>query len=58
MAAAGTPVKIELVKVPAGNYAERSAYMIMSGDIPDLIYFKEEMRGLPYRGYWKIYVHM
>ncbi|HEY9055298.1 MAG TPA: extracellular solute-binding protein, partial [Rectinemataceae bacterium] len=40
MAAAGTPVDIELVKVPAGNYAEKLGLMIMSGDIPDLIYFQ------------------
>ena len=40
MAAAGTPVKIEVVKVPAGNYAEKISLMIMSGDIPDLIYFQ------------------
>lgn len=40
MAAAGTPVDIELVKVPAGNYAEKISLMIMSGDIPDLIYFQ------------------
>lgn len=40
MAAAGTPVDIELVKVPAGNYAEKISLMIMSGDVPDLIYFQ------------------
>jgi len=40
MAAAGTPVDIELVKVPQGNYAEKLSLMIMSGDIPDLIYFQ------------------
>lgn len=40
MAAAGTPVDIEIVKVPAGNYAEKVNLMIMSGDIPDLIYFQ------------------
>ncbi|MHB0897058.1 MAG: hypothetical protein ACYC1A_05880, partial [Spirochaetales bacterium] len=40
MAAAGTPVDIEIVKVPAGNYAEKISLMIMSGDIPDLIYFQ------------------
>lgn len=40
MAAAGTPVDIEIVKVPAGNYAEKIGLMIMSGDIPDLIYFQ------------------
>ena len=40
MAAAGTPVDIEIVKVPAGNYAEKLSLMIMSGDVPDLIYFQ------------------
>ncbi|MDP2791889.1 MAG: extracellular solute-binding protein [Rectinemataceae bacterium] len=40
MAEAGTPVDIELMKVPAGNYAEKISLMIMSGDVPDLIYFQ------------------
>jgi putative aldouronate transport system substrate-binding protein len=40
MADAGTPVDIELVKVPQGNYAEKISLMIMSGDVPDLIYFQ------------------
>lgn len=40
MTKAGTPVKIEVVKIPAGNYAEKLSLMIMSGDIPDLIYFQ------------------
>jgi putative aldouronate transport system substrate-binding protein len=40
LAAAGTPVDIDLIKVPAGNYAEKIGLMIMSGDIPDLIYFQ------------------
>jgi putative aldouronate transport system substrate-binding protein len=40
MADAGTPVDIELMKVPAGNYAEKISLMIMSGDVPDLIYFQ------------------
>ncbi|MCE5255962.1 MAG: extracellular solute-binding protein, partial [Spirochaetaceae bacterium] len=40
MAAEGNPVDIELVKVPAGNYAEKISLMIMSGDVPDLIYFQ------------------
>jgi len=40
MAAAGTPVKIEVVKVPSGSYAEKVSLMITSGDIPDLIYFQ------------------
>jgi len=40
MADAGTPVDIEIVKTPAGNYAEKVGLMIMSGDVPDLIYFQ------------------
>jgi putative aldouronate transport system substrate-binding protein len=40
MAEAGTPIDIELVKIPAGNYAEKVSLMIMSGDVPDLIYFQ------------------
>jgi putative aldouronate transport system substrate-binding protein len=40
MAAAGTPVSIELLKTPAGDYAQKIALMVMSGDIPDLIYFQ------------------
>ncbi|MDP3179333.1 MAG: extracellular solute-binding protein, partial [Spirochaetaceae bacterium] len=40
MAEIGKPVDIELVKVPQGNYAEKISLMIMSGDIPDLIYFQ------------------
>ena len=40
MAEAGTPVDIELIKVPQGNYAEKISLMIMSGDVPDLIYFQ------------------
>ncbi len=40
MAAAGVPVDIEVMKIPAGNYAEKLSLMIMSGDVPDLIYFQ------------------
>ena len=40
MAAVGKMVDIEIVKVPAGNYAEKLSLMIMSGDVPDLIYFQ------------------
>lgn len=40
MAARGTPVDIELIKVPQGNYSEKISLMIMSGDVPDLIYFQ------------------
>ena len=40
MAAAGTPVDIKVLKTPAGNYAEKLGLMVMSGDIPDLMYFQ------------------
>ncbi|MFZ4617637.1 MAG: hypothetical protein ACOYM2_15755, partial [Rectinemataceae bacterium] len=40
MAAAGTPVDIEIIKTPAGNYAEKVGLMVLSGDTPDLIYFQ------------------
>lgn len=40
MADAGSPVDIEIVKTPSGNYAEKLGLMIMSGDVPDLIYFQ------------------
>jgi putative aldouronate transport system substrate-binding protein len=40
MAAAGTPVDIQVLKTPAGNYAEKLGLMVMSGDIPDLMYFQ------------------
>jgi len=40
MAKAGTPVDLELLKTPSGNYAEKIGLMVVSGDIPDLIYFQ------------------
>jgi len=40
MAKAGTPVDLELLKVPSANYAEKIGLMVVSGDIPDLIYFQ------------------
>jgi len=40
MAAAGTPVDIEVVQVPAGAYAEKLSLMIMSGEVLDLVYFQ------------------
>jgi ABC-type sugar transport system, periplasmic component len=40
MADAGTSVDIEIVKIPSANYAEKLGLMIMSGDVPDLIYFQ------------------
>jgi len=36
----GQKVKLELVKVPDGAYAEKLNLMLMGGDIPDLIYFQ------------------
>jgi len=33
-------VDIEVLKTPAGTYAEKIGLMVMSGDIPDLIYFQ------------------
>lgn len=33
-------VKFELVEMPQGNYAEKLNLLLMSGDIPDLIYFQ------------------
>ncbi len=40
MTAAGTPVDITLLKTPAGDYATKISLMVLSGDIPDLIYFQ------------------
>jgi len=40
MAAAGTPVDIQIMKTPAGDYAQKIGLMVMSGDIPDLMYFQ------------------
>ena len=36
----GLKVKFELVEMPQGNYAEKLNLLLMSGDIPDLIYFQ------------------
>ncbi len=36
----GQEVKLEYVKMPDGAYAEKLNLMILSGDIPDLIYFQ------------------
>ncbi|MGX1195094.1 extracellular solute-binding protein [Metabacillus sp. SLBN-84] len=33
-------VKFELVEMPQGNYAEKLNLLLMSGDIPDMIYFQ------------------
>ncbi|MGO4124834.1 extracellular solute-binding protein [Inquilinus sp. YAF38] len=40
MAAKGHPIKIDLVDVPPGGYADKLSLMLLSGDIPDLIYFQ------------------
>lgn len=40
MAAAGMPVDIQLLQTPAGDYAQKIALMVLSGDVPDLIYFQ------------------
>ncbi|MCK5200487.1 MAG: extracellular solute-binding protein, partial [Spirochaetales bacterium] len=36
----GQKVNLELIKVPDGAYAEKLNLTLMSGDIPDLIYFQ------------------
>lgn len=40
MAQEGTKVKIELVEMPSGNYAEKLNLMLLGKDIPDIIYFQ------------------
>lgn len=40
MAAQGTEIDIQLVEVAAGGYADKLNLMLLSGDIPDLIYFQ------------------
>jgi len=40
MAAEGTTVHINLVEIPQGSYGEKLNLMIMSGEIPDIIYFQ------------------
>ncbi|MBU3143966.1 extracellular solute-binding protein [Clostridium sp. CF012] len=40
MAEEGTKVKIELVEMPSGNYAEKLNLMLLGKDIPDIIYFQ------------------
>ena len=40
MAAQGNEVHIELVDLPASGYADKLNLMLLSGDIPDLIYFQ------------------
>jgi len=50
MADAGTPVDIEIVRTPSGSYAEKVGLMIMSGDVPDLIYFQGGDENLAMQG--------
>ncbi|MGV8980192.1 extracellular solute-binding protein [Clostridium sp.] len=40
MAEEGTKVKIQLVEMPSGNYAEKLNLMLLGKDIPDIIYFQ------------------
>lgn len=40
MAAQGTEIDIQLIELPAGGYADKLNLMLLSGDIPDLIYFQ------------------
>lgn len=36
----GINVKLEIVEMPAGNYAEKLNLLLLGGDIPDIIYFQ------------------
>lgn len=40
MAAQGNEVNVEIVDLPASGYADKLNLMLLSGDIPDLIYFQ------------------
>lgn len=40
MAAQGTEIDIQIVDMPASGYADALGVMLLSGDIPDLIYFQ------------------
>lgn len=40
MAAAGTEIDVEIVDLPGSGYADALGVMLLSGDIPDLIYFQ------------------
>lgn len=40
MADAGTPVNIELVGLPSSGYADALSLRLLSGEIPDIIYFQ------------------
>lgn len=40
MAAAGTPVDIELIGLPSSGYADAMGLRLLSGEIPDIMYFQ------------------
>ena len=40
MAAAGTPVEIELIGLPSSGYADAMGLRLLSGEIPDIVYFQ------------------
>ena len=40
MRAKGTDIHLQIVEVPSAGYADKLTAMIMSGDIPDIIYFQ------------------
>ena len=40
MAAKGTDIDIQIVDLPSSGYADALSVMLLSGDIPDLIYFQ------------------
>ena len=40
MVAQGTEIDIQIVDLPASGYADKLNLMLLSGDIPDLIYFQ------------------
>jgi len=40
MAAQGTDINIEIVDLPSAGYADKLKLMLLSGDVPDLIYFQ------------------
>jgi putative aldouronate transport system substrate-binding protein len=40
LAKQGTNVKLEIVEMPAGNYAEKLNLLLLGGKIPDIIYFQ------------------
>src|SRR4028119_843406 len=40
MAAQGTEIDIEIVDLPGSGYADALGVMLLSGDVPDLIYFQ------------------